>query len=119
VVAQWLNTHLINQRSRLRVLLLAPGERKWQKRLIVEASGSSTVVEHSSHLLKIKTSRPAIGTGREEMATKSLIEEASGSSTLVEHLSHKPKIKGSSPAIGTGREEMATKSLIERPAVVA
>jgi hypothetical protein len=75
------------------------------------------VVEHSSLLLKIKALSFAIGTGREQMATKSLIVNASG--IVVELSSHLLKIKASSPAISTGKEEMATKSLIERPMAVA
>ncbi len=67
------------------------------------------MVEHSSHLLKIKPSRPDIGTGREQMATKSLKVNASISSIVVELSSHLLKIKASSPAIGTKREEMAKK----------
>ncbi len=73
-----------------------------------KASSSSIVVEYSSHQPKIKASSPAIGTKREEMATKSLIVNASISSIVVELSSHLLKIKALNPAIGTNREEMAT-----------
>ncbi len=70
------------------------------------ASGSSTVVEHSSHQPKVKGSclGAVTDTGREKMSNN----QANSSSTMVEHSSHQPKVKGSCPGAvtGTGSEAM-------------